>query len=84
MTEDGAHGRFGFLIPLLGALVFVAVWEAACQLLKIRPVLLPPPSAILAELLASPLWATLGVLGLLFALLGRRRAATAIGYSARD
>lgn len=56
MTEDGAHGRFGFLIPLLGALVFVAVWEAACQLLKIRPVLLPPPSAILAELLASPLW----------------------------
>lgn len=35
-------------------------------------------------LLASPLWATLGVLGLLFALLGRRRAATAIGYSARD
>lgn len=85
MTERGACDRFGMLIPLLGALAFVAMWELVCASLHIRPVLLPSPSLIVAELLASPLWfaeqtlytvgitlaafVAAGVLGVLFAVL---------------
>lgn len=44
------------LLPLVGAVVFLLVWEALVRLLNVRPIMLPPPSTVLAELAASPLW----------------------------
>jgi NitT/TauT family transport system permease protein len=48
--------QFGRLIPVIGALVLILVWEAGCLLFHVRPILLPAPSVIAAELLAAPLW----------------------------
>lgn len=44
------------LLPLAGALGFVALWEAVVRLFGIRPFLVPAPSAVLAELAEFPLW----------------------------
>lgn len=43
-------------IPFIGAAVFLLIWELACRIYQIRPVLLPAPSLIIAELAESPLW----------------------------
>jgi NitT/TauT family transport system permease protein len=48
--------QFGRLLPVLGALVLLVAWEAACWLFDIRPILLPRPTVIAAELLDAPLW----------------------------
>ena len=37
-------------------LAFLAVWEVACRVLSIRPVLLPGPIAVFGEIMASPAW----------------------------
>jgi NitT/TauT family transport system permease protein len=37
-------------------LVFLLLWEAAVHLLKVRPITLPPPSAVIAELAREWLW----------------------------
>jgi NitT/TauT family transport system permease protein len=44
------------VMPLLGALGFVLIWEVFCRLDHVRPVLLPSPSLIINELAESPLW----------------------------
>lgn len=44
------------LLPLLGALGFVLVWEALVRALGIRPFLVPAPSLVLAELAEFPAW----------------------------
>ncbi|WP_315837806.1 ABC transporter permease [Bradyrhizobium prioriisuperbiae] len=72
-------------IPFIGAAVFLLLWELACRVYQIRPVLLPAPSEIITELAQSPLWfaqqasytlgitlagfAVAAVLGVLFAVL---------------
>ncbi|MCP4617876.1 MAG: ABC transporter permease [Bradyrhizobium sp.] len=43
-------------LPFVGAGIFLLVWELACRIYQIRPVLLPSPSLIIAELAQSPLW----------------------------
>lgn len=43
-------------VPLIGALVFIIVWEIACRLFAIRPILLPSPTMVLRELADSPVW----------------------------
>lgn len=43
-------------MPLLGAIGFIVIWEAACRLIHIRPILLPSPSMIAVELAQSPAW----------------------------
>jgi NitT/TauT family transport system permease protein len=43
-------------IPILGTAIFLAVWEAACRLLHVRTILVPPPSLVAIELAESPLW----------------------------
>ena len=42
--------------PVIGALAFLAVWEVACRVFSIRPVLLPGPIAVFGEIFASPVW----------------------------
>ncbi|MDB5592099.1 ABC transporter permease [Enterovirga sp.] len=44
------------LLPLLGAVLFLLAWEVAVRILGVRPIMLPPPSAILHELSTAPLW----------------------------
>lgn len=44
------------LLPIAGALAFLILWELAVRLLGVRPILLPAPSAIAAELAESPGW----------------------------
>lgn len=39
---------------------------------------------VAVNLLAAPFWAVVGVLGILFLVIGRPRRAAAIGYSSRD
>jgi NitT/TauT family transport system permease protein len=43
-------------IPLLGTAVFLILWEAFCRLFDVRPILLPAPTLVLAELAEFPLW----------------------------
>ena len=44
------------VVPLLGAVIFLVVWEAGVRLFGVRPILLPAPSLIAEELIASPAW----------------------------
>ncbi|MEA2944000.1 MAG: NitT/TauT family transport system permease protein [Bradyrhizobium sp.] len=44
------------VVPIAGALAFLAVWEVACRVLSIRPVLLPGPIAVFGEIMMSPAW----------------------------
>jgi hypothetical protein len=72
------------------ALYFTSVrtlWELinAASLLKVKPLLLPYADGVLWDpgmvgLLAAPAWAMLGVLGIIFILLGRRKKPL-IGYA---
>lgn len=50
------RGARRFSVPFAGAVVFLAVWEAACRIFSVRPILLPSPVAIFRELLDSPAW----------------------------
>ncbi|WP_151445951.1 ABC transporter permease [Lacisediminimonas profundi] len=49
------HSRQG-LVALVSFLVVLAAWEALVHLLKVRPIMLPPPSAIFKELISEPVW----------------------------
>ena len=42
--------------PIAGALAFLVVWEAACWIFSIRPVLLPSPISVFHEIMTSPAW----------------------------
>src|SRR5262245_35055734 len=44
------------VMPLVGSAVFLILWEAGCRLFGVRPILLPAPSLVIAELAESPLW----------------------------
>lgn len=44
------------LSPLLATVVFVLLWEGLVDLFGVRPILLPAPHLILAEIAAFPLW----------------------------
>jgi NitT/TauT family transport system permease protein len=44
------------VMPLLGAAIFLVIWEAGVRLVGVRPILLPAPSLIAEELIASPTW----------------------------
>ena len=37
-------------IPIVGTVVFLGLWEAACYLFHVRPILVPPPSLVAVEL----------------------------------
>jgi hypothetical protein len=63
------------------------LWELinAASLVKVKPLLLPYADGVLWDpgmisLLAAPAWALLGVLGIIFILLGRRKKPL-IGYA---
>lgn len=43
-------------VPLLGAAIFLLVWELGVRLFGVRTILLPPPSLVAEELAASPGW----------------------------
>ena len=43
-------------VPLLGAAIFLLVWEIGVRMFGVRPILLPTPSLIAEELIASPGW----------------------------
>ncbi len=42
--------------PLIAALVFLLLWEGFVLLFNVRPILLPAPHLIIAEIAAFPLW----------------------------
>lgn len=42
--------------PLLGAMIFLVAWEVGVRIFGVRPILLPPPSLVAEELIASPVW----------------------------
>ncbi|MDO8299625.1 ABC transporter permease [Lacisediminimonas sp.] len=44
------------MIALVSFLVVLVSWEVLVHVLKVRPIMLPPPSAIFKELLAEPVW----------------------------
>lgn len=44
------------LLPVLGALGFLVIWEVGVRVTGVRPIMLPPPSAVIEELIASPAW----------------------------
>src|SRR5262245_53415823 len=61
MTDDVADNAFvGWLrralIPVIGTVAFVVLWETSCRLFNVRPVLVPPPSMAAVELAEFPLW----------------------------
>lgn len=43
-------------LPLLGAVGFLVLWEVIIRVGGIRPLLLPAPSAIAADIASAPLW----------------------------
>ncbi|MDB5797046.1 MAG: transporter permease, partial [Paucimonas sp.] len=55
MKQFYRHGRQG-LIALTSFIVVLLAWEVLVQVLKVRPIMLPPPSAIFKELLSEPTW----------------------------
>lgn len=46
--------RFG--LPVLGAISALVLWELVVQVFHVRPILVPPPSAVFADIAASPVW----------------------------
>ena len=53
VVRNSLHRSF---VPIAGALAFLAVWEVACRVFSIRPVLLPGPIAVFGEIMTSPAW----------------------------
>lgn len=52
LWESSRHG----LLAAASLLTFLLLWEAAVWLLKVRPIMLPPPSTILRELASEWNW----------------------------
>ena len=46
----------GTLTALAVLIAVFAAWELAVRALAVKPIILPPPSAVLAELASDPLW----------------------------
>ena len=44
------------MIALVSFLVVLVAWEVLVHVLKVRPIMLPPPSAIIKELMVEPVW----------------------------
>ncbi len=44
------------VVALLSFIAVLVIWEALVNLLKVRPIMLPPPSAIFKELMSEPMW----------------------------
>ena len=49
------QGRQG-LVAVLSFVVVLAAWEILVHVLKVRAIMLPPPSAVFKELLSEPAW----------------------------
>lgn len=56
MTGSAGNGRAGTLTTAIVLLVLVAIWEGAVRGLGVKPVVLPAPSDIFAELAANLPW----------------------------
>jgi NitT/TauT family transport system permease protein len=53
----GVSGRIRHgMVALVSMIVFLVLWEVLVRVLKVRPIMVPPPSAILAELYAEWAW----------------------------
>lgn len=50
------HGSRHGLVALLSFIVVLVLWELLVKALKVRPIMLPPPSAVFAELISEPVW----------------------------
>ncbi|MFG1343358.1 ABC transporter permease [Xanthobacter autotrophicus DSM 431] len=46
----------GWGTPLAGALSVFILWEAVVRVVGVSPILVPPPSLVLADIAAAPLW----------------------------
>jgi hypothetical protein len=82
-TRSSTEGRI-VIMPLAEG--WLAVHPASIDWIKLATECSLPAwvwDPVLVYVLYAPLWAALGVLGLILALLGRRRARP-IGYSSRD
>lgn len=44
------------LLPILGAIGFIVAWEVGVRATGVRPIMLPPPSTVVQELISSPAW----------------------------
>ncbi|MEP9375223.1 ABC transporter permease [Aquabacter sp. CN5-332] len=53
---DGLLFLRRLLLPVLGAISALIVWEAAVHILHVKPILVPAPSVVFAEIAASPGW----------------------------
>lgn len=88
LSRRGAGSR-KILLPVLFFIAMIGTWELVCNVLKIRPVDLPPPSLVLKQLLIAwpQLWrhaipTTLEALGgFLIATTGGVILATVLAYS---
>jgi NitT/TauT family transport system permease protein len=55
MKKTFANARHG-MVAIASLVIFLLLWEVLVRMLKVRPIMLPPPSAILVELKAEWWW----------------------------
>jgi NitT/TauT family transport system permease protein len=67
------------LLPLLGGVAFLLIWEGLVRLLAVPAFLVPTPSAVLAELMAFPGWWARQALSTTLIALGGFLAAAVLG-----
>jgi hypothetical protein len=83
LVIDGTRSIAGGAISVTFLGTVLKNWEAEIQRVissRLHPWLWDP---VALEFMRLPLWIVLGALGLLFLLVGQRRAPAAIGYSSR-
>lgn len=56
MTDTLARALKRFGTPLAGALSVLVLWEVLVRVIGVQPVFVPPPSLVLADIAAAPLW----------------------------
>src|SRR6476620_9241552 len=44
------------VVATLSFLAVLVIWEVLVVALKVRPIMLPPPSAVFKELMSEPVW----------------------------
>lgn len=69
------------LLPAVGVLTFVLLWELLVRLLHIAPYLVPAPSAVLAEVVDLPRWYAINTLATLWVTLAGFGCATLFGIA---
>ncbi|MEN3365175.1 MAG: NitT/TauT family transport system permease protein [Burkholderiales bacterium] len=52
MLDKARHG----LVAVSSLVIFLVLWEVLVRVLKVRPIMVPPPSVVLLELRAEWLW----------------------------